>query len=153
MDSRSNESGNDPMFKDTMQNRNTHFANSVIPRMCSASTSSTSSAVSQQSDSGISTTSNHSTHTLTNYERIKHCSFPNCDDVDAKYEKIAKIGHGTYGEVFKARIPSANKFVALKRILAENGKIPGVSIILRSHWRRLPRMTSFTDDEFISFLV
>jgi serine/threonine protein kinase len=40
-----------------------------------------------------------------------------------RYEKIAKIGQGTFGEVFKARCRSdKNKIVALKKVLMENEK-------------------------------
>ena len=40
-----------------------------------------------------------------------------------RYEKIAKIGQGTFGEVFKARCRTdKNKIVALKKVLMENEK-------------------------------
>ena len=47
--------------------------------------------------------------------------FPYCDDVD-KYEKITKIGQGTFGEVFKAKHKSTLTVVALKKVLMENEK-------------------------------
>lgn len=118
------ESGSHAMSLNMTQKKASHFDGVILPRLCLASTSSTSSAISQQSDSGISTASSQST--ISKYQCVQHCNFPYCDDVD-KYERIAKIGQGTYGEVFKARMPSSNRFVALKRILPDNGK-PGVSI-------------------------
>jgi hypothetical protein len=40
-----------------------------------------------------------------------------------RYEKIAKIGQGTFGEVFKAKCKTdKNKIVALKKVLMENEK-------------------------------
>ena len=42
---------------------------------------------------------------------------------DPRYEKLAKIGQGTFGEVFKARCKTdKNKIVALKKVLMENEK-------------------------------
>ena len=48
--------------------------------------------------------------------------FPYCAKVD-KYEKMTKIGQGTFGEVFKARLRTdKSKIVALKKVLMENEK-------------------------------
>ncbi|KAH7727623.1 CMGC/CDK/CDK9 protein kinase [Aphelenchoides avenae] len=47
--------------------------------------------------------------------------FPYLNDV-TNYEKILKIGQGTFGEVFKARCKTTGKLVALKKILMENEK-------------------------------
>lgn len=49
--------------------------------------------------------------------------FPYCQRQADKYEKIAKIGQGTFGEVFKARSKTdPKKIVALKKVLMENEK-------------------------------
>lgn len=53
--------------------------------------------------------------------KLEDFDFPYCDDV-AKYEKIAKIGQGTFGEVFKAGHKQTKKLVALKKVLMENEK-------------------------------
>lgn len=53
--------------------------------------------------------------------KIVDFSFPFCDDI-TKYEKVTKIGQGTFGEVFKARHRQTNKFVALKKVLMDNEK-------------------------------
>ena len=51
---------------------------------------------------------------------LENCIFPYIDEV-SKYEKLGKIGHGTFGEVFKARDRNdQEKLVALKKILMEN---------------------------------
>ncbi|XP_058125393.1 cyclin-dependent kinase 9 isoform X2 [Anopheles coustani] len=53
---------------------------------------------------------------------IETYDFPYCDE-SSKYEKVTKIGQGTFGEVFKAREKkSTKKFVALKKVLMENEK-------------------------------
>ena len=47
-----------------------------------------------------------------------------------KYEKIQKVGEGTYGVVYKCRIKGTNNYVALKKIRLENEDegIPSTSI-------------------------
>ncbi|CAH0599420.1 unnamed protein product [Chrysodeixis includens] len=53
---------------------------------------------------------------------IEEFDFPFCDE-SSKYEKVAKIGQGTFGEVFKARARNSNKkFVAMKKVLMDNEK-------------------------------
>jgi len=47
--------------------------------------------------------------------------FPFCDEA-GKYEKITKVGQGTFGEVFKARHRKTRDVVAMKKILMENEK-------------------------------
>ncbi|CAB3408452.1 unnamed protein product [Caenorhabditis bovis] len=49
-------------------------------------------------------------------------SYPYIKDVKDCYEKLNKIGQGTFGEVFKARCKSTGRMVALKKILMENEK-------------------------------
>ncbi|XP_014483440.1 PREDICTED: cyclin-dependent kinase 9-like [Dinoponera quadriceps] len=52
---------------------------------------------------------------------VEQFQFPHCDEA-LKYEKVAKIGQGTFGEVFKAKDKNNKKFVAMKKILMENEK-------------------------------
>ncbi|CAF3988925.1 unnamed protein product [Rotaria magnacalcarata] len=47
--------------------------------------------------------------------------FPYIGDV-SQYERIDKIGQGTFGEVFKARCKKTNDFVAMKLILMDQEK-------------------------------
>lgn len=54
---------------------------------------------------------------------LEKYNFPYCMRQTDKYEKIAKIGQGTFGEVFKARSKTdPKKIVALKKVLMENEK-------------------------------
>lgn len=53
--------------------------------------------------------------------KMTDAHFPYCQEV-GKYEKLAKIGQGTFGEVFKARHRETRKVVALKKVLMENEK-------------------------------
>jgi cyclin-dependent kinase 9 len=59
------------------------------------------------------------------YSIFENINYPFCVD-HSKYEQIAKIGQGTFGEVYKARCKKTNEFVALKKVLTENEK-EGVS--------------------------
>jgi len=44
-----------------------------------------------------------------------------CSDVNELYEKVAKVGSGTYGEVAKARLKAdSSQIVALKKIKDES---------------------------------
>uniref|UniRef100_A0A6M2DJ92 Putative cdc2-related protein kinase n=1 Tax=Xenopsylla cheopis TaxID=163159 RepID=A0A6M2DJ92_XENCH len=57
---------------------------------------------------------------------ISQFDFPLCAE-SSKYDKLTKIGQGTFGEVFKGREKSTsrthpNKFVAMKKVLMENEK-------------------------------
>ncbi|XP_055389423.1 cyclin-dependent kinase 9 [Condylostylus longicornis] len=52
---------------------------------------------------------------------IEEYDFLYCSE-SSKYERVAKIGQGTFGEVFKAREKSTKKFVAMKKVLMDNEK-------------------------------
>lgn len=89
------------------------------------------------SSSSSSTLSSHSEPptyfraTPATFKHVEDYDFPYCILTD-KYEKMVKIGHGTFGEVFKAReISSGRKFVAMKKVLMDNEK-EGVSLIYSS---------------------
>ncbi|CAB07237.2 putative cyclin-dependent kinase 9 [Caenorhabditis elegans] len=59
---------------------------------------------------------------LSNYQKLfDQATYPFIRDVST-YEKLNKIGQGTFGEVFKARCKNTGRMVALKKILMENEK-------------------------------
>lgn len=56
------------------------------------------------------------------YKLFESIDYPFCIDLSSKYEPIAKIGQGTFGEVHKAKCKKTQDFVALKKVLTENEK-------------------------------
>lgn len=73
--------------------------------------------------------------------------YPYCDDVK-KYEKICRIGKGTFGEVFRARDKETKKEVALKRILMDNEQegFPITAI------REIKLLRSYKDENVINLI-
>ncbi|KAH9157248.1 hypothetical protein AeRB84_000923 [Aphanomyces euteiches] len=60
--------------------------------------------------------------------RLKFEAFGTCRDVD-EFEKLNRIGEGTYGTVYRARDKKSGEIVALKRVILHNEKQDGVSAL------------------------
>lgn len=73
--------------------------------------------------------------------------YPYCDDV-AKYERISRIGKGTFGEVFKAKLKGTNKEVALKKILMDN-ETEGFPI---TAIREIKLLRSYKDENVVNLI-
>lgn len=58
----------------------------------------------------------------------KGSTYGRCSDVAEKFEKLGRIGEGTYGIVYKARDKVSGKYVALKRCLPHHESSDGFPI-------------------------
>ncbi|VDN51387.1 unnamed protein product [Dracunculus medinensis] len=99
------QSSNDPAAANNNSNNN---SNSVNQPSCS-----------KTSNQGAPSMNYQVTPELIQY--VDSFKFPYMNDV-SKYEKLTKIGQGTFGEVFKAQCRETKRIVALKKILMENEK-------------------------------
>ena len=52
-------------------------------------------------------------------------TFGSCNNVSQRYEKVGRVGEGTYGIVYKARDKETGKFVALKRCIPHHESSDG----------------------------
>ena len=67
-------------------------------------------------------------HKATSASSFCSYSFGRCLSVAERYEKLGRIGEGTYGIVYKARDKKTSQFVALKRCLPHNESSDGFSL-------------------------
>ena len=77
----------------------------------------------------------------------------------SQYEKVEKIGEGTYGVVYKARDRQTNEMIAIKkiRIKEEDEGIPGfvireVSLLKEMHHCNIVRLCSSTAPTIFVFI-
>ena len=66
--------------------------------------------------------------TSTNQHKHSNNDQGNCTDVSSRFEKMGKIGHGTYGVVYKAKDLTTKDFVALKRVTMHHEASDGFPI-------------------------
>jgi serine/threonine protein kinase len=77
-----------------------------------------------------------------------------------KYQRVKKIGEGTYGTVYKARVKSSNEFVAMKKIKleAEDEGVPStaireISLLKELNHQNIVRLLEVIHSENKLFLV
>ena len=66
--------------------------------------------------------------------------FGNCRSVE-EYEKLNRIGEGTYGTVYRARDRKTNTIVALKRIIMHNENQDGFPLTAIREIKLLQRLS------------
>lgn len=79
----------------------------------------------KESNEGASTNASSSSNNTPSWAINNNCSlipmsatvYGNCPNVSSRYEKIGRIGEGTYGVVYRARDKKTGEIVALKRCL------------------------------------
>jgi cyclin-dependent kinase 10 len=83
-----------------------------------------------------------------------------CPNVGERYEKLGRVGEGTYGIVYKARDKETNQFVALKRCLPHHEATDGFPLTtlreiatLRSHHPNMIRLLTVAVSSSGVFLV
>ena len=54
-----------------------------------------------------------------------------CEHVSERYEKVGRVGQGTYGVVYKARDKETGDMVALKRCIPHHESSDGFGIVTR----------------------
>jgi serine/threonine protein kinase len=64
----------------------------------------------------------------TDKKESTRCSYGRCSSVTDRYEKLNKIGEGTYGVVYKAKDKNSGTFVALKRCLPHHESSDGFPV-------------------------
>ena len=55
-------------------------------------------------------------------------NFGTCENVSSRYEKVGRVGEGTYGVVYKAKDRETHKYVALKRCIPHHESSDGIPL-------------------------